>query len=175
VSEYADQVWQWICEPLRQLKDDYRSQPDSTWDERLPRFVDQLGIQSVESHPIVDRLARHVRETFSSDAERARFVTGDEIDTLVYRWSDDLATESAVYVDQSEPLGDPQQTATPEPAAPPREPADLADEVATKVALPIVLELASAAPTAIDGVSPDELIEILARLLAEELAAAGAR
>jgi len=175
MSEYADQVWQWLYEPLLKLKDESRSDPATSWEHLLPPLLDQLGLQNADDNPVVSALDRHMLEQFSSDDDRARFLAGDEIDTFVYHWAEEVGAQYApqpepVYAEPvyAEPVHAEPVHAEAAPAVSPREPADVADEAVRELALPVLRELAGSSPVLAEVPTP-ELIDMLARVLAERL------
>lgn len=137
MSEHATEVWQWLYEPLQRLTQRCREEPGLAWEERLPEFLDALGVSSVDDHPVLRRLADDV-ERFADEAERTAFLADDMLDTHVYTLVEQYAAEYA-DVTYDEPEAD---YAEPVAAVPTVE--QVVDQAVRQVALPVLSEVAAA-------------------------------
>lgn len=137
MSEHATEVWQWLYEPLQRSKQRCREEPGLTWEERLPEFLDALGVSSVDDHPVLRRLADDV-ERFADEAERTAFLADDMLDTHLYTPVEQYAdvTYDEPEVDYAEPVA----------AVPTVE--QVVDQAVRQVALPVLSEVAAARPAA---------------------------
>jgi hypothetical protein len=54
MSEMTMELWQWLYEPVQQLKEQTRDKPELTWEERLPEFLDALD---THVYALVERVA----------------------------------------------------------------------------------------------------------------------
>jgi hypothetical protein len=152
MSEYVDQVWQWMYEPLQRLKEDARVDPEVPWEQRLQRFLDELGVSSSDAHPLVYLFVQQV-EQYVSGEERTAFLADDGLDAVVYE-----------IVRQATP--EPESADLPEEIAPDQ----LADLVVRQIALPVLVELSTSRPDLVDAIP--ELSRTLGWVLAERLCAA---
>ncbi|MGB3442832.1 MAG: hypothetical protein WBA97_29160 [Actinophytocola sp.] len=172
MSEQATAVWQWLYEPLQRLKQRCREEPGLAWEERLPEFLDSLGVSSVDDHPVLRRLVDDV-ERIADETERTEFLANDVLDTHLYELVEQVAAE---YPDQSadaaygEPAAEVEYAEQQGAAAPTLE--QVVDQAVREVALPVLSEVAAARPELLADVPIAELAETVGRLLAARLAAA---
>jgi hypothetical protein len=137
MSDYADQIWDWLAPPLRDLRESCRTEPELDWDRRFTDFLGALGLSSPEGHPVIVALAEHVEQNAGTDGERAALVADDRFETLVF----DLVRADAAAYDgaRSDATGQP-------PAAQAGDPAEVSEQAVLWFGLPALRDLAAARP-----------------------------
>jgi hypothetical protein len=168
MSDPVDQIWQWMHEPLQRLKQECRDAPEISWHERLPMFLDSLGVGAVDDHPVLRLLADHVEQLDSSEDQIA-FLASDELDTHVYYFVQQTAAPAEPEPAQA---AHGQHAEQHEPAAAATTPEEAAEQVLRLIAIPVLTELAASRPDLIGHLSTEELNETLGRALAERLVTA---
>lgn len=93
----ANQIREWLTEPLRGATAEWTDNPDRTWDEIKSRLLEKLDLQDSTDFPVVDQLVAHV-EQLSSEDERRTFLldesTRDEtISGLVEQYCSEVPPE----------------------------------------------------------------------------------
>ena len=48
MSTYADDTWEWVAQPLRDLRERCRAEPEVSWDERFDRFLPVTALDDWE-------------------------------------------------------------------------------------------------------------------------------
>lgn len=167
MSTYGEQLLAWLDEPLHQLKDDYRSDPERAWDLRVSEMWEQLGVTAGTDDPVVEEVVSLVGDLLHRVGEmtgddRATYLEGTQLDSDVAE-----RVELAVTRHGPQPADHPVAT---EPEQPAKEPAEVSEQIARELALPVLRELARTRPELLVRHSTDELLARLGQVIARRLA-----
>jgi hypothetical protein len=86
MSQHVDEVWQWLHEPLQQLKYECRENSETPFEERFSLFLNNLGVSSPDDHPVLRMMVDHVGQ-LGEHEQQVAFLSDDELDTHVYYWA----------------------------------------------------------------------------------------
>lgn len=156
MSTYADDTWEWVAQPLRDLRERCRAEPEVPWDERLGRFLADLGLSSAEQHPVLAALADRV----ARESDPIAFVADDSFEAVARDLVVTYAIEHETRQAATEESGG-------EPAAT-TDPATVADNAVVTIGLPAVRDLAAFQPELVAG---EDLAATLTVALAHRLTA----
>jgi hypothetical protein len=78
----AEDLWEWIREPLDGLRRDLEDEPDKSWDARRTELLDRLGLRDPDEYPMLKELFERLDEV--DDDERANLIRSGELDSVAY-------------------------------------------------------------------------------------------
>ncbi len=78
----VEEIWEWVYEPVQELKRDFTTAPDTPWETRRESFLSQLGLSAADQDPVIQELLRQLDEM--PDADRNDIIGGDRLDALAY-------------------------------------------------------------------------------------------
>jgi hypothetical protein len=89
-----DELWQWLGEPLKELRQHRLDQPDLEWSARREFFLERLSISDPAGYPAVDALLRDLEERPVEQRDEL-LADSDELTRLTDGYVDQFAeTES---------------------------------------------------------------------------------
>lgn len=89
----ADELWAWIYPAIEDLRSDYESDQDKSWDSRKEIIFAKLGIPNADSDPLVAALVYRLDEL--PEDERNRILGSDQLQTMVRELVEDQADHTA--------------------------------------------------------------------------------
>lgn len=78
----VDEIWEWIYQPVQELKRDCSATPDTPWETRRETFLSELGLSAADQDPAIEELLRKLDEM--PDADRKSVIGSDQLDNLAY-------------------------------------------------------------------------------------------
>ncbi|MEV6716267.1 hypothetical protein AB0M48_30005 [Lentzea sp. NPDC051208] len=164
---YEEQLGEWLDEPLRKLKDDYRAHLDRDCERRACEMWEQLGVATGHRDPVITELITLVNDLLRridremTGRQRAEYLTSAEFDRDVTECIS-LATARG-----GSQFNSGSAEISPEPA---KDPAVVSEAVALELALPVLEELSRTRPDLLVQHSIDELVAQLGRMIVRRLA-----
>jgi hypothetical protein len=138
MSGYADELWTWLYEPLRDLREKCQREPTVGWEDRFTEFLGKLNLSAADSHPVTKALAERVGQ----ETDPIAFLANDDTETFVYQLVTD---EAARQAPQPEPAAAQrpvvEQVEQPQPA---KDPGAAAEQAVVAIGLPAALGVAPA-------------------------------
>lgn len=137
MSGYADELWAWLSEPLRDLREKCQREPSVSWEDRFTEFIGKLNLSSSDSHPVTKALAERVEQ----ETDPIAFMSRDDSESVVYQLVTD---EAARQAPQAEPAAGQQQPVVQpaEQAQPAKDPGTVAEQAVVAIGLPAALGVA---------------------------------
>lgn len=85
-----DELWQWLGEPLQELRQHQLDQPDLEWTAHREFFLERLSISDSSGYPVLDAFLRDLEER-PADQRAELLANIDELNRLADQYIDQFA------------------------------------------------------------------------------------